>query len=216
MKALSVYDLDHTLIKVNSSFSFGVFLYYRKILPLTTMLKLLCFYGLHKIGALSPAAIHKKAGECFFQGQPIAKISALVTEFLDLKLQELLDAKVVEQFEKERAAGSYLVILSNSPDFIVSQVAERLRADEWGATEYIVNGGGVIEKIGRFMDGEDKAGRLRLLMERFGIGAANTTAYSDSYLDLPLLELAGRGVAVNPDARLKRICRLRGWKVLDN
>ena len=38
--------------------------------------------------------------------------------------------------------------------------------------------------------------------------------YSDSYTDLPLLEYCGRPVAVNPDRRLTRKARRRGWEIL--
>jgi phosphoserine phosphatase len=37
--------------------------------------------------------------------------------------------------------------------------------------------------------------------------------YTDSITDLPLLEAVGRPVAVNPDARLRRVARSRGWAI---
>ncbi|MGB9880172.1 MAG: HAD family hydrolase, partial [Anaerolineae bacterium] len=36
---------------------------------------------------------------------------------------------------------------------------------------------------------------------------------TDSHSDLPLLELVGHPVAVNPDPRLKRVAQKRGWPV---
>ncbi|HPO03650.1 MAG TPA: HAD-IB family hydrolase [Treponemataceae bacterium] len=39
--------------------------------------------------------------------------------------------------------------------------------------------------------------------------------YSDSVHDLPLLEKVGRPVAANPDSRLKKIARRRGWAIKD-
>jgi phosphoserine phosphatase len=37
--------------------------------------------------------------------------------------------------------------------------------------------------------------------------------YTDSISDLPLLEQVGHPIAVNPDPRLRRIARSRGWPV---
>ena len=37
--------------------------------------------------------------------------------------------------------------------------------------------------------------------------------YTDSYNDLPMLERVGRPVAVNPDMRLGRHARRRGWAI---
>ena len=37
--------------------------------------------------------------------------------------------------------------------------------------------------------------------------------YTDSYTDLPMLERVGNRVIVNPDPRLRRAARRRGWVV---
>jgi len=42
----------------------------------------------------------------------------------------------------------------------------------------------------------------------------DTTFYSDSINDLPLLSLVRRPVAVNPDMRLAAVAAERGWLVL--
>ena len=39
-------------------------------------------------------------------------------------------------------------------------------------------------------------------------------AYSDSASDMPMLELVGNAVAVNPDAPLLEVARREGWKVM--
>jgi hypothetical protein len=46
-----------------------------------------------------------------------------------------------------------------------------------------------------------------------GIDLANSYAYSDSITDLPMLELVGNPVAVNPDRDLARVAREREWEV---
>ena len=42
-----------------------------------------------------------------------------------------------------------------------------------------------------------------------------TTFYSDSMNDLPLLERVEHPVATNPDARLRTLALERGWRILD-
>ena len=46
---------------------------------------------------------------------------------------------------------------------------------------------------------------------RNGVDLARSYFYSDSYNDLPMLERVGTAIAVNPDARLARLARRRGW-----
>jgi hypothetical protein len=65
------------------------------------------------------------------------------------------------------------------------------------------------------LHGPAKAEAIRALAAREGLDLSRCAAYSDSENDLPMLELVGNPVAVNPDARLKRIARERGWQVRD-
>ena len=48
-----------------------------------------------------------------------------------------------------------------------------------------------------------------------GVDLAASTFYTDSSTDVPMLERVGRPVAVQPDLRLARIARVRGWPALD-
>jgi hypothetical protein len=41
-----------------------------------------------------------------------------------------------------------------------------------------------------------------------------SSAYSDSYTDLPMLEAVGHPVAVNADRVLAKVARERGWEVM--
>jgi phosphoserine phosphatase len=53
--------------------------------------------------------------------------------------------------------------------------------------------------------------------ERFAVendvDLAASSFYSDSISDLPLLERVGHPVAVNPDPRLRRLAKKRGWPI---
>jgi phosphoserine phosphatase len=48
-----------------------------------------------------------------------------------------------------------------------------------------------------------------------GINKEEMTAYTDSYLDLPLLKAVGHVIAVNPDNALRRLSKKQGWEILD-
>jgi len=70
---------------------------------------------------------------------------------------------------------------------------------------------------GRFVDplcvGTGKLERARSFATRLGFPLERATFYTDSYTDLPLLDAVGTPVTVNPDPRLTRIARRRGWRV---
>ncbi len=70
------------------------------------------------------------------------------------------------------------------------------------------------ELDGPWCHGEGKAAAVALEAKRADIDLAASWAYSDSSSDLPMLELVGTPVAVNPDAALRDVARERDWDVL--
>jgi HAD superfamily hydrolase (TIGR01490 family) len=67
--------------------------------------------------------------------------------------------------------------------------------------------------IGDILHGPEKAKAVAELAGRKKLDLRECSAYSDSINDLPLLETVGRPHAVNPDHRLLRTARGRGWPV---
>ncbi len=61
--------------------------------------------------------------------------------------------------------------------------------------------------------GEARAQALMDYAARHGLDLAQSVAYADSTSDLPMLEVVGFPVAVNPETRLAALARKRGWLV---
>ncbi len=66
---------------------------------------------------------------------------------------------------------------------------------------------------GRFIYRTGKAMAIRELADARGIELGASYAYSDSESDLPMLELVGHPVVVNPDQTLLKLARERGWEI---
>lgn len=62
---------------------------------------------------------------------------------------------------------------------------------------------------------EGKLERAKAFLQSVGAELEHAAFYTDSITDLPLLEAVGQPVVVNPDARLRRAARRRGWLVED-
>lgn len=120
----------------------------------------------------------------------------------------------VQRLKQLQSEGVYTLILSNSPDFLVRSFALRFGVDEWGGSSYGVDKDGMLCTISNLMEGKDKAEYCLSLAARLGVLRSCLQAYSDSYLDLPFLEAAGRAIAVNPDKKLNRISQERNWEIL--
>jgi phosphoserine phosphatase len=97
----------------------------------------------------------------------------------------------------------------------VQHIADDLGFDgAIGSTCEIV-GGLYTGRTLRAAHGVGKANALRELAAAEGLDLAESTAYSDSYSDVPFLEAVGHPVAANPDRKLRRIAGARGWPVVD-
>ena len=63
--------------------------------------------------------------------------------------------------------------------------------------------------------GPNKAIAITELAERTGIDLSDSSAYSDSATDIPMLEVVGHPFAVNPDKQLAKTAEERGWEILE-
>lgn len=114
--------------------------------------------------------------------------------------------------------GDRIILLSGAFTRFLALVAGELRCHDWLGTELLFEDGRCVgmgghavgpAKAGRlsaYLTEEKKAGREHDLSQAF--------AYADSLHDLPILELVGRPVAVNPEPRLRAEAIRRGWEII--
>jgi HAD superfamily hydrolase (TIGR01490 family) len=120
------------------------------------------------------------------------------------------------QIEKHRAEGHVLAILSTSPCYVTEPLAEKLGIEEVISTRFEVTGGQFTGRLlGPACVGKGKVHWAEDLVARRQVDLAQSWFYTDSYTDMPMLERVGNRVVVNPDPRLRRTARRRGWPVQD-
>ncbi len=113
-------------------------------------------------------------------------------------------------------AGRARYIVSASPQELISRLAVELGLEGGiGTRSEIVDGRYTGELDGPFVYGVGKAGADEKLAKERGYDLRLSYAYSDSSSDLPLLELVGHPVAVNPDRALEAIAHQRGWPTVE-
>jgi len=104
------------------------------------------------------------------------------------------------------------LIISSSPIETVAPLGEHLGVDDVIATRAKLDADGrYTGQLEFYAYGPHKADAIREMAVREGIDLAHSYAYSDSITDLPMLELVGNPVAVNPDRELTRVAREREW-----
>lgn len=212
--ALTVFDLDHTLLKVNASFEFGRFLYGKNSFSTLNMFYLVACYVQHKIFGMSLEKLHNKIFNKLFCGKFLASFTDLVELFLNEKLDGMTNRAVLNELEEAKKRGEKIVLLSNSPHFLVEPIAKRFGILIYAGTEYCLDAYMKFSQMGTLMEGKQKAKYVLNLAKEWGVSQKQITVFSDSLLDLPLLEIAGKVVAVNPDATLLHMCRRENWQIM--
>jgi HAD superfamily hydrolase (TIGR01490 family) len=106
-------------------------------------------------------------------------------------------------------------IVSASPQPLVEPLAASLgMTGAIGTKAEVIDGHYTGKLDGPFVYGEGKAAAVEKLASDRGYDLALSYAYSDSASDLPMLEVVGHPVAVNPDSELATVAHQRGWPVV--
>lgn len=148
------------------------------------------------------------------RGWEQARVRAIVREAIDEVIEPIVFEEALELIRHHRSEGRLVAIVSASPVEVVEPLADHLGADLAIGTEAKVIDGRYSGELVRYSYGPGKAVAVRELAEERGIDLAASYAYSDSVTDLPMLELVGHPVAVNPDRPLLRVARERDWEVV--
>ncbi len=148
-------------------------------------------------------------------GHPATHVEALADDFLHDAVASM-DGVMVERIRRHQAAGHATVVVSASPVEIVERFAAAAGMTAGLGTRAARDGDGCYTGAldGPFCYAEGKVPAVRAFADERGYDLASCFAYSDSVSDLPMMELVGQRVAVNPDAKLRRLAADRGWSLL--
>jgi len=119
----------------------------------------------------------------------------------------------IRRVREHKALGHRTVLITGALDFVVEPLAPLF--DDIVAASMSIDDQG--RYTGQMLDvpptGESRASILIDFAAANDIDLKESVAYADSSSDLPMLEVVGFPVAVNPETRLSAIARKRGWLV---
>ena len=111
--------------------------------------------------------------------------------------------------------GYLLVAISHSPKFIAGPFGKKLGFDKVYGSLYAVDDTkrftGTVDYEEMIMD---KAAVFTHAIKKFGGEKQNSIAVGDTESDIPMLSLAERPIAFNPNRKLYSYAKKKGWKVV--
>src|SRR3569833_1564559 len=147
------------------------------------------------------------------RGELPAEMIAKCREWHESEIAPLVAPAARVAIEYHRAAGHTIVLATGSTVYAARPVAAGVQIAHVLATELEGDAEGLFTGKPRALClGRHKVTLVEAWARREGIDLARSYFYSDSYNDLPMLERGGTAIAVNPDARLLRHARSRGWQ----
>jgi HAD superfamily hydrolase (TIGR01490 family) len=213
------FDLDKTLLPGSSLFPLAREAYRQRYFTLRDVARMTVYQLRYQItGTEIQGAMEQARAKTLemIAGRPRDEVIEFSRSIAQEELLPRLYPQAVELLLRHKGAGREVYIASSSPEDYLALLAEELGIDGViGTRAKVVDGKYTGELDGPMVHGPEKAARVEKLAEERDIDLARSYAYSDSINDLPLLEMVGNPVAMNPDYRLGLMARRRGWQMID-
>ena len=216
---LALFDLDGTLLPIDSDHAFGEFLIglgwadaadYRRRND--------AFYEQYKAERLD---IDAYVDFCTapWRDRPPAELAAAQARFVDEVARPALRDSALALVRRHREAGDRLAVVTATNDFVTRPIAQLFGIETLIATELQRDAAG---RVTGAISGTPsfRAGKVRRVhdwLRSQGADWADFEAqvfYSDSTNDLALLERVSHPVATNPGPALEAVARQRAWPIL--
>jgi HAD superfamily hydrolase (TIGR01490 family) len=217
---LALFDLDHTLLPLDSDYAWGQFSVALGWCDAEAHTRANdAFYEQYKAGTLD---IHEytrfATGPLRERGQAAA--DAAHQRFMAEVIRPAMRESALALVRKHQSAGDLVVIVTATNEFVTRPIAQAFGVSELIAIELERDAAGEVTGAIRGTPSfrEGKVARVEQWLTARGqswASVAHSCFYSDSINDLPLLEKVHEPVATQPDARLQAIAHERGWRILN-
>lgn len=131
------------------------------------------------------------------------------------KMKDDYNPDVVKELNDHVQKSDTIMVVSGAFTPLLEEATKQLSIDKIIGTEVPFSKGKYDSSTPIYhIQGTRKKEKIRAYLEDAGVDWENSYAYADSYSDLPVLELVGNPVAVQPDARLKDLAEERNWHTI--
>ncbi|WP_052851211.1 HAD family hydrolase [Streptomyces avicenniae] len=212
--AVAFSDVDETLIRLKSMFSFLEFHLARRGEPAGTFERLTAEI---RRGADSGVPRHEinRRYYRFFTDESAAGLAASGRAWYARETARgLYVPEVRRALAAHRAAGDTLVLVSGSFFACLDPIAEETGADRAFGTRPVIRRGHLTGEVLVPMIGAAKGRAARVTLALRGADPDASTAYGDHISDLDLLRAVGRPVVVGSDPHLGAHAERAGWRRL--
>lgn len=210
---VALFDLDRTLVRVETA---SLYVKYQIEIGEARALDLIeTFYWVaqYTLGILDASRVAERAF-VRLAGTPESELVRKCDDWFVRYVERHVSTTGRATVGRHRDAGDVLAVVTASTVYAATPLARHLDIPHVVASRLELDGGNFTGKPSYpLCYGAGKLSRAETLLAGLGAGLADATFYTDSITDLPLLERVGTPVCVNPDRRLARVAKQRGYRV---
>ncbi|MBL8385447.1 MAG: HAD family hydrolase [Burkholderiales bacterium] len=215
---LALFDLDNTLLAIDSDHAWGRYLVAQGIVDSAEFDRRNdYFYERYKAGTLDIDE-YLRFALAPLAGRPRAQIDAWHADFMARVIRPAMGARARDLVRAHLAAGDICCCVTATNAFVTAPIAREFGIPHLIACDLEERDGvytGAPRGVPSFQEGKivRVEGWLATMGRRIA-DFAESRFYSDSRNDIPLLERVTHPVAVDPDDTLREVAAARGWPVI--
>ena len=208
----ALFDVDRTLLRTDSATLYLRQQRARGEAGMRDVLRLAFWLLEYTFGVVDAPAVARRV-LARYAGRSEAELAASFEEWFPRYALPELSSRGREVVDRHLARGDLVALLSGAPRYALQPLARELGIEHVIATEVETDRGRLTGRVLGLCYGSAKVEFAARLLGAHGSSFEATTFYSDSITDRPMFERVACPVAVNPDFRLRRLARQRGWPV---
>ena len=207
-----IFDLDDTLLCGDCEREWINFLFSKGLLkdPETILNKFDLEYRKGVMNFVEYSRFIQKP----IKGLSKEKVNIFIDEFIQKKIENLTDSLTKKLLDEAKSANKVL-IASGSHDFLVRRIANFFGINSSIGTPVEIKNdifSGELSGEPTFAKGKVRA--VEKWCSQNNQKIKESTFYSDSINDLPMLEACGLPIVVDPDEKLKKISEERAYRII--
>lgn len=210
---IAFFDLDRTMIGAVSGRALAVVAREKRMMGKADMIRALLLSIAYSLKLMDPLKVMDEMVS-WIRGLSEEAFAGLCKDVFTRVLLPSLYKEVLPEIDMHRRNNGKTVILSSSLFQICRQFSDHLGMDDVVCSEIeVVDGILSGNSKGRWCFGNEKLTRMREYCEKNNNTLAEAWYYADAGSDIPVLEVVGHPVCINPDKRLIKKGVANNWKV---
>ena len=217
---LALFDLDHTLLPIDSDYEWGQFLVRTGAVDAAEFdRRNKAFFAQYQAGTLDPVEYLEFALGTLARF-PRARLEQLQQQYMAEVVLPAIRPAARALIQKHLDAGDLVAIVTATNHFVTAPIAQAFGVEHLIAAMPEVDADGNLtgkllgtptQGAGKIVHTQAWLAKLGKTLDDFG----SVHFYSDSHNDLPLLSIVSHPVATNANDKLKTHAAAQGWPLIE-